>query len=50
MVPYVHPTGAGALVKQPRHLKVISDDERPFIVYGNGQKKPKEAADAPDAS
>ncbi|MCB5204271.1 manganese/iron ABC transporter ATP-binding protein [Neorhizobium sp. T786] len=36
----------------PRHLKVISDDERPFIVYGNGngQKKPKEAADAPDAS
>src|SRR5690606_28051976 len=34
----------------PRHLKVISDDERPFIVYGNGQKKPKEEADAPDAS
>ncbi len=34
----------------PRHLKVISDDERPFVVYGNGQKKPKEAADAPDAS
>lgn len=36
----------------PRHLKVISDDERPFVVYGNGhgQKKPKEEADAPDAS
>ena len=50
----------------PRHLKVISDDERPFIVYGNGGKKSgqndrktapkrakrktKEKADAPDAS
>jgi manganese/iron transport system ATP-binding protein len=35
----------------PRHLKVISDDERPFVVYGNGQKKKsKEAADVPDAS
>ncbi len=23
----------------PRHLKVISDDERPFVIYGNGEKK-----------
>jgi manganese/iron transport system ATP-binding protein len=33
-----------------RHVKVISDDERPFVTYGNGSRKPKEIADAPDAS
>jgi manganese/iron transport system ATP-binding protein len=33
-----------------RHVKVISDDERPFVTYGNGKTKPKETADAPDAS
>jgi len=33
-----------------RHVKVISDDERPFVIYGNGQTKPRETADAPDAS
>ena len=34
----------------PRHVKVISDDERPFVVYGNGRKQPKETPDAADAS
>ena len=23
----------------PRHLKVISDDERPFVIYGNGETR-----------
>ena len=23
----------------PRHVKVISDDERPFVIYGNGENK-----------
>ncbi|MFB9949363.1 manganese/iron ABC transporter ATP-binding protein [Rhizobium puerariae] len=33
-----------------RRVKVITDDERPFVTYGNGrQQKPKEKADAPDA-
>jgi manganese/iron transport system ATP-binding protein len=32
-----------------RHVRVISDDERPFVTYGNGKSKPKETADAPDA-
>ena len=32
-----------------RHVRVISDDERPFVTYGNGKSKAKEAADAPDA-
>ena len=31
----------------PRHLKVITDDERPFVIYGNGKK---EKADDVDAS
>ena len=34
----------------PRHLKVISDDERPFVVYGDRQQKQKTRDDAPDAS
>ena len=34
----------------PRHLKVISDDERPFVVYGNGQQRRKDTKNAPDAS
>ena len=25
--------------EDPRHLKVISDDERPFVIYGNGGKE-----------
>ncbi|WP_437353118.1 manganese/iron ABC transporter ATP-binding protein [Neorhizobium petrolearium] len=38
----------------PRHVRVISDDERPFVTYGNGRQKTgkdqsKEKADAPDA-
>jgi manganese/iron transport system ATP-binding protein len=33
-----------------RHVRVITDDERPFVTYGNGAIKPKETADAPDAS
>ena len=34
-----------------RRVKVITDDERPFVTYGsNGGKKPQEKADAPDAS
>ena len=33
-----------------RHVKVISDDERPFVTYGNGKLKPKATTDAPDAS
>jgi manganese/iron transport system ATP-binding protein len=38
-----------------RHVRVISDDERPYVTYGNGTRKtagqkPTEAADAPDAS
>jgi manganese/iron transport system ATP-binding protein len=38
-----------------RHVRVITDDERPFVTYGNGTRKtatqkPKEAVDAPDAS
>ena len=37
-----------------RHVRVITDDERPYVVYGNGAKddktaKPKETLDAPDA-
>lgn len=34
----------------PRHLKVISDDERPFVVYGDRQQKQKTRDDATDAS
>jgi manganese/iron transport system ATP-binding protein len=33
-----------------RHVKVITDDERPYVTYGNGKQKPKETLDAPDAS
>jgi len=38
-----------------RHVRVITDDERPYVTYGNGTRKtatqtPKEATDAPDAS
>ncbi|TDK39807.1 manganese/iron ABC transporter ATP-binding protein [Rhizobium deserti] len=33
-----------------RHVKVITDDERPYVTYGNGSRKPKETLDAPDAS
>jgi manganese/iron transport system ATP-binding protein len=34
-----------------RHVRVITDDERPYVTYGNGSRKKKEpAADAPDAS
>jgi manganese/iron transport system ATP-binding protein len=33
-----------------RHVKVISDDERPYVTYGNGKEKRKEKLDAPDAS
>lgn len=32
-----------------RRVKVFTDDERPFVTYGNGDKTPKEKADAPDA-
>ncbi len=32
-----------------RHVKVISDDERPFVTYGNGRQRPAEKADASDA-
>ncbi len=32
-----------------RHVKVITDDERPFVTYGNGTRKAKEKVDAPDA-
>jgi manganese/iron transport system ATP-binding protein len=32
-----------------RHVKVISDDERPFVTYGKCALKAKETADAPDA-
>ncbi|CAD7040113.1 manganese/iron transporter ATP-binding protein [Pseudorhizobium endolithicum] len=34
----------------PRHLKVISDDERPFVLYGDRQQKQKAQDDAPDPS
>ncbi|GGF89831.1 manganese transporter [Rhizobium wenxiniae] len=40
----------------PRRVKVITDDERPFVTYGNGtektkaRKKKKDSVDAPDAS
>ena len=34
----------------PRHLKVISDDERPFVLYGDRQQKQKAQENAPDAS
>lgn len=40
----------------PRRVKVITDDERPFVTYGNGshetkpKKKQKDATSAPDAS
>jgi manganese/iron transport system ATP-binding protein len=38
----------------PRRVKVITDDERPFVTYGNGTEKTKtkkkDAASAPDAS
>ncbi len=40
----------------PRRVKVITDDERPFVTYGNGteqtkaKKKKKDATSAPDAS
>jgi manganese/iron transport system ATP-binding protein len=38
-----------------RHVRVITDDERPYVTYGNGMKdrksaRPKEVLDAPDAS
>ncbi|TKT59474.1 manganese/iron ABC transporter ATP-binding protein [Rhizobiaceae bacterium LC148] len=33
-----------------RRVKVITDDERPFVTYGSNGNKPKEKADAPDAS
>lgn len=33
-----------------RRIKVISDDERPFVTYGNGKGESKEKADAADAS
>ncbi len=38
-----------------RHVRVITDDERPYVTYGNGNKtkgqvKLKEETDAPDAS
>lgn len=37
-----------------RHVRVITDDERPFVTYGDGaagamKAKPKERANAPDA-
>ena len=32
----------------PRHVKVITDDERPFVIYGNG--KTRETANDVDAS
>ena len=32
-----------------RRVKVISDDERPFVTYGNGQQKASVKTDAPDA-
>nr|CAD6407631.1 manganese/iron transporter ATP-binding protein [Rhizobium sp. Q54] len=34
----------------PRHLKVISDDERPFVLYGERHQKQKAQDDAADAS
>ncbi|MFN7103441.1 MAG: manganese/iron ABC transporter ATP-binding protein [Pseudorhizobium sp.] len=33
-----------------RHVRVITDDERPFVTYGNGSRKKKETVGAPDAS
>ena len=36
--------------EDPRHLKVISDDERPFVLYGNRQQTQKAQDDVPDAS
>lgn len=38
-----------------RHVRVITDDERPFVTYGDGtagtvKATPRERADAPDAS
>lgn len=42
--------------EDPRHVKVITDDERPFVTYGNGTQKPKarrkkkDGVNAPDAS
>lgn len=36
--------------EDPRHVKVFTDDERPFVTYGNGKEKKPEGADAPDAS
>jgi manganese/iron transport system ATP-binding protein len=32
-----------------RRVKVISDDERPFVTYGNGKQKAPVKTDAPDA-
>ena len=36
--------------EDPRHLTVISDDERPFVLYGDRQQTQKAQDDAPDAS
>ncbi len=42
--------------EDPRRVKVITDDERPFVTYGNGtqktkvKKKKKDGVNAPDAS
>lgn len=36
--------------EDPRHVKVFTDDERPFVTYGNGTEKQTEAKNAPDAS
>ena len=34
-----------------RHVRVITDDERPYVTYGNGERKAKETVpDVPDAS
>ncbi len=34
-----------------RHVRVITDDERPYVTYGNGERKAKEPVpDVPDAS
>ncbi|HEX2147073.1 MAG TPA: manganese/iron ABC transporter ATP-binding protein [Pseudorhizobium sp.] len=33
-----------------RHVRVITDDERPYVTYGNGGRKTKETTGAPDAS
>ncbi|MCJ8521362.1 manganese/iron transport system ATP-binding protein [Pseudorhizobium tarimense] len=33
-----------------RHVRVITDDERPYVTYGNGAQKKKETIGAPDAS